>query len=90
MQRILAAAIGVFAITAVTLQSQQNTAILSGTILDPAGAVVATAAVELTLLPSGPTITTVSDSIGHYSFPTLAAGIYQLKVTVAGFKILSK
>jgi hypothetical protein len=57
---------------------------VTGRILDLTGAVVPNAKVTLTGLLGEKTA--VSDSAGKFSFNTLAAGTYQLKVDAAGFR----
>jgi Ca-activated chloride channel homolog len=65
----------------------QNSATVFGTVLDPAGAVVANAKVELKSDATGSTLSAVADSSGRYSFVGLGAGKYELRVTVPGFKV---
>jgi hypothetical protein len=60
---------------------------ISGTIVDPSGAVVADAELVLTYLATGSEARTVSGSQGYYSFPNLTPGRYLLQVTTPGFKI---
>src|SRR5438477_12060462 len=64
----------------------QDTAAIFGTITDPAGAVVAGAPVAAKRLPSGPSVSTISDKAGRYNFLGLAPDIYELSVEVPGFK----
>lgn len=64
----------------------QNSATIFGTILDPAGAIVANAKVELKSDATGTTLSVVADSAGRYTFVGLPAGKYELRVTAPGFK----
>src|SRR5580765_2703991 len=60
-----------------------QTATVSGTVLDPSGAVVPGAAVALTG-PAG-ALSTVTGAGGDYVFRNVAAGTYRITVTLAGF-----
>ena len=65
--------------------AQNSNASLSGTVTDPSGAAVAGAEVTFTAESTGVVQKFVTSSGGLYSFPNLVPGIYQLKVTGAGF-----
>ena len=78
-------------LTALTLCSvaaiaQTATGTITGTISDPAGAVVANAPLELKNSETGTVSQTVSSSTGNFNFSQLAAATYQLTVNVPGFK----
>src|SRR6476661_11112466 len=75
---LLVAAVAVFA------QSDRGT--ITGTISDPAGAVVANAPVEARNTQTGVVTTVASSATGNYTIPSLAAGEYEIRVAVAGFK----
>src|SRR2546421_4512207 len=62
-----------------------NTAIVLGTVMDKANAVVPDASVELVNTATNDTKTATSNGSGQYVFPTVAPGIYTLKITKAGF-----
>src|SRR5439155_18327772 len=68
---------------ALAVPAEAQTASLSGTVVDESGAVVPGATVML----AGPGAhgSTVSGSRGEYSFKNLAAGTYQLTVSLVGF-----
>jgi hypothetical protein len=74
------------AAAAVFPQSDRGT--ITGTISDPAGAVVASAAVEARNTETGATYPVQSSATGNYTIPQLPAGTYELTVTVPGFKKL--
>jgi hypothetical protein len=74
----LACACGAFA------QSDRGT--ITGTISDPAGAVVANASVEARNTQTGATYPVASSATGNYTIPELPAGTYELSITVPGFK----
>src|SRR5260370_19053966 len=59
--------------------------IFSGTVLDPSGAVVANATVEIHNAVSGFDRTTTTDSDGRFSFPNVPFNPYHMTVTAAGF-----
>jgi hypothetical protein len=58
---------------------------ISGRVLDPTGAVVADAAVQLKSLDTGEVQATTTTSEGIYRFTLLKPGRYELTVNVAGF-----
>jgi hypothetical protein len=61
------------------------TASLEGTVQDKAQAVIAKGTVTITNKDTGATYTTTTDGAGAYKFNPLAIGIYNIKVTAAGF-----
>ena len=66
-------------------QNATSGAIL-GTIADPSGAVVPNAQIQLINTATDIKIVSQSDPSGHYTFPTVAPGIYNLTVTAPGFR----
>lgn len=68
---------------ATTAMAQQTS--ISGTITDATGAVIPQAVVRLVQTGGGASRSTTSTSTGTYSFPTLAAESYRLRVEVPGF-----
>lgn len=72
---------------AATAAAQTATGVITGTIVDPGGAVVASAPLELTNTQTGVTAQALSSSTGNFTFSQLAIGTYQLTVTVPGFKV---
>src|SRR6516162_1580128 len=73
----------VFALTAVA-QSDRGT--ITGTVADPAGAVVAGAPVEIRNVETGAVYQAGTSATGNYTLAQLPAGQYELSVTVPGFK----
>ena len=65
--------------------AQSNSALISGTVLDPSGAVVANATVEIHNAVSHFDRSTTTDSSGKFSFPNVPFNPYHLSVTGAGF-----
>src|SRR5215831_13777339 len=71
---------------AVSLFAQSDRGTVTGTVSDPAGAVVSSAAVEARNTQTSVTTTVASSATGNYTIPGLPAGNYEINVTVAGFK----
>ena len=65
---------------------QSDRGVITGTVSDPAGAVVANAAVEARQIETGAVYQAASSSTGNYTLSQLPTGTYDLTVTVAGFK----
>src|SRR5499427_2938976 len=66
--------------------AQSDRGTITGTISDPAGAVVANAAVEARHTETGAVYPVAASETGNYTIVQLPAGTYQLSVTVSGFK----
>jgi Carboxypeptidase regulatory-like domain len=66
-------------------QSGGSSTSIVGTVLDPSGAVVASASVEIRNAVSGFDRTTATDSEGKFSFPNVPFNPYHMTVTAAGF-----
>ena len=85
----LAAAIVAVAVAlsvgAAKAQSGGTSSGISGTVLDPSGAVVANATVEIHNAVSGFDRTTTTDTKGNFSFPNVPFNPYHMTVTAAGF-----
>jgi len=81
--KLVSASTILFALTALA-QSDRGT--ITGTVVDPAGAVVASAAIEATNVDTGSVFPVASSSTGNYTIAELPAGTYVLNVTVQGFK----
>jgi hypothetical protein len=65
-------------------QSDRGT--ITGTIADPAGAVVANAPIELKNSGTGISYQAASTATGNYTLAQLPVGSYEMTITVAGFK----
>jgi hypothetical protein len=63
-----------------------DTASISGSVVDPSGAIIAGATVTATNVGTGVVTTLTTNSQGFYSFQSLALGTYTVSVTKAGFK----
>jgi hemoglobin/transferrin/lactoferrin receptor protein len=68
----------------------QTESTLTGTVTDQNGASVAGAQVQILNIASGRALTTRTDSAGHYELTKLAAGSYQMSVSVAGFATVTR
>jgi hypothetical protein len=74
-------------LAAATGLAQNDTAVLAGRVLDPAGLGVSGATMRLTAISTGATRTVTSDHEGLYRFDLLPPGDYSLQVTAPGFKV---
>jgi len=88
-KKSLYAAFGVFFLLVVTLnsvaQSAGNAASVAGTVVDPSGAVVPAATVQIRNAVSGFERATVTDKAGKFTIPNVPFNPYHLVVTSEGF-----
>src|SRR5215470_17626138 len=84
MRRLAALVLGLLLSGVAVAQSDRGT--ITGTVSDPAGAVVASAAVEARNQATGALYTGASSGTGNYTLAQLPAGTYDLSVSSAGFK----
>ena len=84
MKRLIHSVVVLFFVSAAFAQSDRGT--ITGTISDPAGAVIASAAIEARNTATGALYQAASSATGNYTIPQLPAGTYDLTVTVSGFK----
>jgi len=73
-------------VLALAAWAQNDRGTITGTVTDPASAVVPGATVTATNSETGSTLATTSTQTGNYSLPSLPAGNYNLSVEAAGFK----
>src|SRR5581483_2811975 len=66
--------------------AQSDRGTITGTIADPAGAIVAGAKVEAKNVETGTAYEVASTATGNYTLSQLPAGAYEMQVTVPGFK----
>src|SRR5215472_9997381 len=66
--------------------AQGDRGTITGTVSDPAGAVVADAPIQAREVETGVVYQAVSTNTGNYTVSQLPAGSYELSVTVPGFK----
>src|SRR6476620_10939347 len=67
-------------------RAQVTTGTISGTVIDPNGAVVTGADVKATNVATSASRTTSSDGDGHFAFTLLPPGRYRVDVTAQGFQ----
>jgi len=84
MKRMFALAISVLLVASLVC-AQTTTGALSGTVTDPAGAVVPGAKVEVINQNTGVTTTLVTNEAGLYRAAFLIPGTYTVRVTAPGF-----
>src|ERR1700722_4169103 len=77
--------VAIISVPVAMAQSGGSSASISGTVLDPSGAVVANATVEIHNPVSGFDRTTTTDSDGKFNFPNVPFNPYHLSVKAAGF-----
>ena len=68
------------------LAQTAGTGAISGTVTDPAGALVPRVAVTATRADTGESRATTTDANGTFRFALLLPGRYQIKFSVTGFK----
>jgi hypothetical protein len=83
--KLHAITVGLFGL-ACTILAQSDRGTITGTVTDPAGAVVANAQVEIRNLANGAVYQAGTSATGNYTLAQLPAGQYELSVTVPGFK----
>ena len=66
--------------------AQSDRGTVTGTVTDPAGAVVAGANIEAKNTETGVLFQVASTDTGNFTIPQLPAGVYEVSVTVPGFK----
>lgn len=82
--KLVFAAVLIFVLTSISLNAQDSSAPLSGTVADASGKPVTNAKVSIKSSTTGDTSETQTDSSGHYSFSNLAAGDYEISASADG------
>src|SRR6516225_5760829 len=85
----LVSQVAVLLLSASAAFGQTVLATVTGTITDPAGAVVASAPVTLKNVETGQVYAAASSDAGNYTVPQVPIGDYNLTVTSPGFKTYS-
>ncbi len=88
MRNFLISVCAVF--TAMLAFGQGANGTITGTVLDPSGAIVADAEIRITNTGTGIVFNSVSTSTGNYVAPQLPVGTYDLSVTLPGFKTYNR
>jgi outer membrane receptor protein involved in Fe transport len=83
MRRLKISAVLAFALAA---HAQTSRGTVTGTVLDPTGAVIGGARVTLTGVDTGAKLSTVSNDAGVYRFDAVDLGAYELQVQHSGFR----
>lgn len=66
--------------------SAQDNAAITGDVVDPSGAAVANATIQITNVATGQTRQVTSNSAGVYLFPNVGVGTYTLTASASGFQ----
>jgi Carboxypeptidase regulatory-like domain/TonB-dependent Receptor Plug Domain len=74
----------------VPLLAQTTTGTISGTVADPAGALIPGAMVTATNEATGESRSTLTSETGTFSFPSLLPATYTIRVELAGFQTFQK
>ncbi len=85
MRRLFLIATAFLTLT-ISADAQSDRGTITGTISDPAGAVLASAPVEIRNIENGAVYQAASSATGNYTLPQLPVGQYELSVSVPGFK----
>jgi len=89
--RKLSRLLGSFLIMLLSLPAfAANTGDISGTVVDPNGALVAKAKVTIANASTGATREVLTNEYGQFSVPQLDIGDYQVRVEASGFKIFTQ
>jgi hypothetical protein len=73
-------------LTGALVSAQTNTGVITGTVTDSAGAVVAGAAVAITNLSTGASLAFTTNGDGYYTSAPIDPGTYSVAVTKSGFQ----
>jgi len=84
----LTVVLAILFVSAAAVFAQTDRGTITGAISDPAGAVIASAAIEARNTGTAALYPAASSATGNYTIAELPAGTYELTVTVPGFKKL--
>ena len=73
-------------VATIAMFAQSDRGTITGTIADPAGAVVANATIEARNVGTGSVFPVASSATGNYTIAQLPSGNYEINVSVPGFK----
>ncbi|MFC6644626.1 carboxypeptidase regulatory-like domain-containing protein [Granulicella cerasi] len=88
MAKLLVLAVAILLSRAVLAQSDQGA--VTGTVMDPQGAVVSGASVQLTQVDTGLVLTAKTNQGGVYVFSPIKIGNYSIKISHEGFQTVEK
>jgi len=83
---IVSGVLSLLSVSTVMVQGQAISGNLTGTVVDPSGAVVNGANVEATNVGTGQKVATTTRGNGQYVFSNLPVGTYRVTVTLTNFK----
>ena len=72
--------------SAAVVLAQSDRGTITGTVIDPAGAVVASAPMEAKNTQTGAVFQAATSETGNYTLAQMPVGVYEISVTVPGFK----
>ncbi len=78
------------AMGSLSVTAQETTGIIQGKVTDPSGAVIPGVSIELSGGNMPRAISTVTDELGIYRFPSVAVGSYTLTGSITGFSTMKK
>jgi Carboxypeptidase regulatory-like domain/TonB dependent receptor-like, beta-barrel len=84
--KTLISTVGAFLLVASAAFGQADRGTITGTVSDPASAVIPNAAIEARNQDTGATYKAVTTGTGNYTLAQIPAGTYEVSVTLAGFK----
>ncbi len=84
--RSLLIAVGCLLLVATAAFAQSDRGTITGTISDPAGAVIPGATIEVKNIQTGAVYQAASTATGNYTLAQLPVGVYELSTSVPGFK----
>ena len=73
-------------VSAAVVLAQSDRGTITGTVADPAGAVVANAPIQARNTETGAVFQGASSATGNYTLPQLPTGNYEISVSVAGLQ----
>lgn len=88
MKAVLATVLVLFLATLACAQSDRGT--ITGSVVDPAVAVVQGAKVVARNTATGTVVETVTTATGNYTLASLQAGIYEMTVELTGFRKVTR
>lgn len=73
-------------LSAALTSAQGTNASITGTVTDPAGAVIPSVSITAENTGTGVTLTTLSNEVGVYNFPSVQPGVYRITAESLGFR----
>src|SRR5438876_9940837 len=76
----------IVAVSAIGFGQVSSTAPISGSVVDPNGAVIVGATVSVKNPTTGVEFTAITSDKGTFTIPGVESGVYTIRITAAGFK----